>query len=152
MASPSVVEACSERAGISVLEVIDFSIEKCASKRWKVLFWMRYTYRFIEKSQLLDSDLKALQESINQKLVEEASRKARAAAEARHGKPGGAWDLKDQICERWASGNFATREQCVEQEWEGIGFGTMGAARRALQGTPTPNPWPAKKEKKARKN
>lgn len=56
---------------------------------------------------------------------------AKAAAEARHNKPGGSRDKKRQIQEIWASGKFSTKQLCAEQECAGLGM-SYEAARRAL--------------------
>lgn len=68
-----------------------------------------------------------------------------AAADARHSQPGGSRDLKRQIQEKWAEGNCSSRDICAEQEYSGLGFGSLKAARNALIKTPNPNPWPAKR-------
>ena len=45
---------------------------------------------------------------------------ARAAANARHSKPGGSRDKQDQIREAWASGKCTTRDICAEQEYAAL--------------------------------
>ena len=62
---------------------------------------------------------------------------ARAAANARHDKPGGSRDKKRQIRELWASGKYTSRDVCAEQECGGLGM-AYGTARRALNNTPEP--------------
>jgi hypothetical protein len=151
LTSPSIVAACSDRAGISRVQLLEFALTKCNPKNWNAIFWMFLTYQLIDEKHLIASEMEAIQKGMGKKYAEEATRKARAAAEARYSKPGEAWDLKKQIQESWATGNFATREECADQEWEGIGFGTMGSARKALQGTPNPSPWPAKRKKISKK-
>jgi hypothetical protein len=62
---------------------------------------------------------------------------ARAAANARHDKPGGSRDKKRQIRELWASGKYANRNLCAEEEHEAIGM-SYAIARKALVNTPNP--------------
>lgn len=62
---------------------------------------------------------------------------ARAAANAKHDKPGGSRDKKRQIRELWASGKYANRNLCAEEEYEAIGM-SYAAARKALVNTPDP--------------
>lgn len=66
------------------------------------------------------------------------SEAARRAANARHNRPGGSRDLKGKICASWATGNFTSRDICAEQEWQGLGFASFSAARKALRNTPDP--------------
>jgi len=66
------------------------------------------------------------------------SEAARRAADARHNKPGGSRDLGNKIRGIWATGNFSSRDVCAEQEWQGLGFGSFSAARKALRNTPDP--------------
>lgn len=63
-------------------------------------------------------------------------------------------DRARQIMEIWASGKYANRNLCADEEWEAVGFGnrkTGGSgyktAREALMNTPDPSPWPGKKKK-----
>jgi hypothetical protein len=59
-------------------------------------------------------------------------------ADSKHNQPGGSRDLAAQIRAVWAKGGFASREICAEQEWQGLGFGSFSAARKALRNTPDP--------------
>ncbi len=59
-------------------------------------------------------------------------------ADGKHNKPGGSRDLAEKIRAIWASGRFTSRDICAEQEWEGLRFGSMSAARKALRNTPNP--------------
>ena len=60
--------------------------------------------------------------------------------------------LQEAIRASWATGNFQSRDVCAEQEYSGLGFGSLKAARNALinkEGlVPDPDPWPAKKQSK----
>lgn len=63
---------------------------------------------------------------------------ARAAADARHSKPGGSREKRRQICAAWASGKYSSRDICAEQECAALGM-SFSTARKALIGTPDPN-------------
>lgn len=68
---------------------------------------------------------------------------AKNTADARHSKPGGSREKRLQIREIWASGKYESRDICCEQECAALGM-SFSTARKALQGTPNPNPWPAR--------
>ena len=57
---------------------------------------------------------------------------AKAAANARHNKPGGSRDKQRRIREIWATGNYSTRDICAEQECAALGI-SFSAARKALR-------------------
>lgn len=61
--------------------------------------------------------------------------KAQVAAHARHGKPGGSYDMQDRIRAAWASGKYTSRDRCAEEECGGLGI-SYSAARKALRNTP----------------
>lgn len=69
---------------------------------------------------------------------------ANTAINARHNKPGGSREKKTKLLEKWASGQYSTRDCCAYEWAEEFGM-TEKTARRALQGTQDPHPWPAKK-------
>lgn len=73
------------------------------------------------------------------------SERGRRAIEARHAKPGGANERHTKIKKIWASGKYASRDCCAEQEYESLGFGSFKSARNALKGTQDPAPWPGRK-------
>lgn len=62
---------------------------------------------------------------------------ARAAANAKHDKPGGSRDKRRQIRELWASGKFSSRNRCAEEEFAALNM-SLSAARSALRGTLDP--------------
>lgn len=62
---------------------------------------------------------------------------ARAAANARHSKPGGSRDKRQQIRDIWSSGKYRSRDICAEQECAALGV-SFSSARKALRGTPDP--------------
>jgi hypothetical protein len=68
-------------------------------------------------------------------LVSEQNRKA---ANARHDMPDGSREKRRLIREAWASGEYATRDECAEGEHDLVGL-SFATARKALRGTPPPN-------------
>lgn len=63
--------------------------------------------------------------------------KAKAAAHARHSKPGGSREKQDRIRAAWASGKYTTRDICAEQECAALDM-SFAAARKALRNQPDP--------------
>jgi hypothetical protein len=63
---------------------------------------------------------------------------AKAAANARHNRPGGSRDKQRQIREIWATGKYSSRDLCAEQECAALGM-SFSAARNALKNTPVPS-------------
>ena len=74
-----------------------------------------------------------------------SSERGRQTVEARYSKPDGTYDRQAKIKKIWASGKYASRDICAEEEYASIGFGSFKSARNALKGTRDPNPWPGKK-------
>ena len=64
--------------------------------------------------------------------VEWRKQTAKAAADARHNRPGGSRDKQRQIREIWATGKYSTRDLCAEEECAALGM-SFAAARRALR-------------------
>ncbi len=62
---------------------------------------------------------------------------AKAAADARHDKPGNSRDKREAIRTLWASGKFSSRDLCVEQESAALNM-SISTARKALRNTPDP--------------
>lgn len=62
---------------------------------------------------------------------------ARAAANARHSKPGGSRDKRQQIRAIWMTAKYSSRDICAEQECAALGM-SFSSARKALRGTPDP--------------
>ena len=62
---------------------------------------------------------------------------AKAAADARHSQPGGSRDKQQQIREIWATGKYASRDRCAEEECAALDM-SFSAARKALRNTPNP--------------
>lgn len=65
------------------------------------------------------------------------SQTARAAANARHDRPGGSRDKKKRMQDFWASGKYSTRDICAEQECSALGM-SFASARKALRNMPDP--------------
>jgi len=63
--------------------------------------------------------------------------KAKAAAQAKHGKPGGSHDKQEQMRAAWAGGKYDSRDRCAEEECAALGM-SFSAARKALRNTPEP--------------
>lgn len=68
---------------------------------------------------------------------------AKNAIDARHSQPGGSREKRKKIQSIWASGKYSTRDRCAEEEYDALGM-SRGVARKALHGTPNPDPWPAR--------
>lgn len=71
--------------------------------------------------------------------------RAKYAADKRHSMPGGARDKEREVKEAWASGKYASRDICAEQECGGLGW-SFKSARNALIGTPEPKNWYGKRK------
>ncbi len=67
----------------------------------------------------------------------EVSKRAQAAANALHDKPGSSRDKQAAIRAIWATGKYKSRDLCAEQECAALDM-AFGTARRALRGTPDP--------------
>lgn len=63
--------------------------------------------------------------------------KAKAAADARHGRAGGSRDIQRKMQAIWASGKYTSRDRCAEEECAALGI-SMSTARKALRNTPEP--------------
>ncbi|GHU34851.1 hypothetical protein AGMMS50256_29100 [Betaproteobacteria bacterium] len=86
---------------------------------------------------------------IEEKIAHDAIFKVRSdigkkARKGRDSKPGGPAEKRKAIQAIWASGKYSTRDTCAEEEFAGLGI-TYKTARKALENTPNPDPWPAKK-------
>lgn len=64
--------------------------------------------------------------------------RTRAAANARHSKPGGSKEKHEEIRRIWASGKYTSRDICAEQECAGLNI-SFATARKALRNTPAPS-------------
>jgi hypothetical protein len=68
---------------------------------------------------------------------EEMSARGKHAAEVRHGSPGKSRDKRAQMRAAWASGEYASREECAEKKHAAVGL-SFSRARLALTNTPDP--------------
>lgn len=72
---------------------------------------------------------------------------AKKAANARYARPGGYREKKAELLQRWASGNFDTRDVCADQEHDALGV-ALSTARKWLRNAPSPNSKPTKKQER----
>jgi hypothetical protein len=63
---------------------------------------------------------------------------AKAAANARHNRPGGSRGKQRQIREIWATGKYSSRDICADEECAALGM-SFSAARKALTNAPVPS-------------
>ncbi|WP_156404566.1 hypothetical protein [Curvibacter sp. PAE-UM] len=68
----------------------------------------------------------------------QATRRAKKAAEKRHGQPGGSREKREKIRAVWSSGKYSSKDLCAEQECAGLEM-SFSSARRALRGAPNPS-------------
>lgn len=66
-----------------------------------------------------------------------ASNRGKVAATIRHNQAGGSVSKREAIQKLWASGKFASRSVCADQECAGLNM-SYDAARKALRNTPNP--------------
>jgi hypothetical protein len=69
--------------------------------------------------------------------LSEMGKKGAAARHAKHN------EARAEILRIWATGKYATKRICAEEENEALKI-AFETARNALKGAPDPNPWPAK--------
>ena len=63
--------------------------------------------------------------------------RGKAAADARHSRPGGSREKRNAIQAEWASGNYASRDRCAEENCAALGI-AFSTARNALKNQPAP--------------
>lgn len=134
-----VLAACAERAGVARTSVLDFAIEKCFPSNWSALFWMHAWYLQVYRNAEADKTetSKELEILYSKKQTESARQRARQMAEAKHDKPGGSREKRAAIRAAWASGKYASRDVCAEQECAALNM-SISTARKALRNTPDP--------------
>jgi hypothetical protein len=84
-----------------------------------------------------DTLLRAVEGDTQEPVSTWLKKKARAAAQARHSKPGGSRDMQERMRAIWASGKYTTRDRCAEEECGALGI-SFSTARKALRNTPQP--------------
>lgn len=99
---------------------------------------------------LSDVCSKVIPNVVSKAVVATKSNSAKNAIEARHNKPGESRERSDELLEIWMSGMYESRTLCAYEWHEEFGM-KQSSARKKLQGTPDPDPWPAKKTKKAKR-
>ena len=67
-------------------------------------------------------------------LLTQSSDRGKAAADARHDRPGGSRDKRQAMLDIWASGKYTVRNICAEEECAGVGL-SFSKARKHLIGT-----------------
>lgn len=99
----------------------------------------------LDKLAELKDELREIEDRITDQItdeglrvIESASRRGKAAADARHNKPGGSRANREEMRRLWASGKYSGRDICAEQECGALGI-SFSAARKALTGTPKPS-------------
>jgi hypothetical protein len=71
------------------------------------------------------------QKRLSQK-IEDASARARFAANARHDKAGGSREKSKEMRTLWASGKYTSKDICAEEESRALGI-SFSAARKAIR-------------------
>lgn len=71
------------------------------------------------------------------------SKNTKKAADSRHDKAGGTREKAQKVKALWASGAYTSKDRCAEEVCASLNI-AFGTARRHLQNTPDPVPWPAK--------
>jgi hypothetical protein len=77
------------------------------------------------------------QSFIDQQIGQLRSASAAHAADSRHGQPGGYREKHEKLRSAWASGNYASRDECAHAECPALGL-SFSSGRKALRGTPKP--------------
>lgn len=88
--------------------------------------------------QAKSSILSALVTGIVKGEKSRATKMGKAGADAQHGKAGGSREKQAAIRAIWASGKYANRDLCAEQECGALCM-SYSAARKALRNTPEPD-------------
>lgn len=81
---------------------------------------------------------KTLNKAIDKGKHDESTRRALIAAEARHSAPGGSREISDIARQRWATGEFTSRDQCAQEIHQSLGY-SFATVRKALRNTPKPD-------------
>lgn len=143
---PDVITRCSIEANTKESEVIRLVLTHCQPENYVAFGWMSAYYLVAEKvedkswplagmvARATKTHLEQTAAKKRKELAEKAAKAKNAVHEAR----------SDAIRSAWASGVYANRDLCAEKEWKRLGFATEATARRRLQKTPDPDPWPGK--------
>ncbi|WP_155755164.1 hypothetical protein [Burkholderia stagnalis] len=66
------------------------------------------------------------------------SMQGKKRADALHNKPGGSREKRSKLMSEWATGTYATRDECAEKAGRKLGM-SFSTARKALRNTPDPS-------------
>lgn len=141
------VKLIARKTGGTPASVLEFMIKRCNPRNWRSLFWMSSWFDAVAEGNSSEQMARMVLEVESRMAAaakEQKTLRGKEMANALHDKAGGSRDRKHQIREMWALGNFTTRERCAEESYSSVGFKTLGTAKKALQNTPDPSPWPAK--------
>lgn len=144
---PDTIERCAADAGISEPEVIKVVLSHCRPQNLSAFYWMSAFYRRAEKVEegvLWPLALHVARAARTHTEQVAAKKTVKNASEGGKSKNAEHAQRAEAIKSAWASGIYPTRKRCAEEEWEHLEFNTEETARRHLQGTPDPDPWPAK--------
>lgn len=143
---PETIDHCSVETGSKSVEIIRLVLTHCRPENTSAFFWMHSFHSLAvnveEKSwRIALQTLQMTKKKLDQTAVEKKAAQVKKMARIKNAPHR---ERSDAIKAAWASGNYSDRDRCAVEEWEHLGFGTYGTARRHLQGTPDPDPWPAK--------
>lgn len=111
---------------------------------YSALACIQYDTAFVASQKNTSEEYERLIFSNAKDTKEKASKRGKAAADARHSQPGGSHDKKAAILAIWATGKYWSRDVCAEEECAGIGL-SYSKTRTHLIGTPdNPKPRPKK--------
>lgn len=144
---PDTIERCAAEAGVTKPEVIRMVLTYCQPQNSIAFAWMSAFYGqadTVEKKVLWPLAVEVARAAKTR--TEQVSTEIRVKNAKKGGKSRNAGNAQraEAIKSAWASGIYATRDLCAEKEWMRLGFKTEPTARRKLQGTADPDPWPAK--------
>jgi hypothetical protein len=91
----------------------------------------------IRLETLLPLAYSAGQLKVKNEVIKDKTEKAKIAANSLHNKPNGSRAKAKKIQDLWASGKFASRDICAEQECAALNM-SFSSARKALRNTPNP--------------
>lgn len=99
----------------------------------EAVFTLRLAYKLLDDQASLEFS----RIEVERQLAKHRSENGRHLADIKHNKPGGSRDKKRQMQEMWATGKYASRDICAEQECADLKM-SFSAARKALRNTPKP--------------
>lgn len=141
-----VITRCAIDAGTKEPEIIKLVLTHCQPENYVAFGWMSACYLVAEKVEDKSWPLAVMVARATKTHLEQAAAKKRKelAKKGARAKNAVHEERSDAIRSAWASGIYANRDLCAEKEWERLGFETEDTARRRLQKTANPDPWPGK--------